>query len=190
MIEKVVSKNNVIIGFSGKRGVGKTTAGIYLRDNYDFKLVAFADKLKELSANLFPFSISQLHGELKEMPHRSYSWTPRDFMIKFGSFMRYWDSEYWLNSVNLNAQLQNIAIHDVRYRNEAEYLRSQGARIIRIERYENDIPYKGTISDPSETELDDYNFDFTIQAAANKTLPDLVRSLEYALKKFEYVGDS
>ncbi|MEK6879664.1 MAG: hypothetical protein AABY22_08665 [Nanoarchaeota archaeon] len=182
----MIEQNNIIIGLSGKSGVGKTTAAAYLMQKYDFKMVAFADKLKELSGELFPFTLEQLHGQLKETPYKNYSWTPRDFMIKFGQFMRYWDENFWIRNTFLDAQLNNIAIHDVRYLNEVEYLKSKNAKIVRINRYVKNRPYRNS-DDESETQLDSYKFDFVIPEMANDTLSDLYKSLDYMLTKFGYV---
>ena len=79
----------MLIAFSGKRGVGKTTAARYLVSSHGFINVSFADRLKDISKKLFPFTNDELHGNGKEQKFEKYDWTPRDFMIKFGQFMRY-----------------------------------------------------------------------------------------------------
>ena len=172
-----------ILAFSGKKGRGKTLSAIYLSQKYDFKVVAFADRLKELSVNMFPFTYEQLHGPLKEIPYNNYNWSPRDFMIKFGSFMRYWDQSYWIKAIDLDTKLQPLVIHDLRYRNEAAYLRERGAIIIRLERYKRYCPYEDS-NDSSETDLDGYNFDYIIPEFANVLKTDLYKALDYVVEKY------
>ena len=46
---------NLIIGLSGKRGVGKTTAADILVKDVRFIKRSLATKLKEISSNIFPF---------------------------------------------------------------------------------------------------------------------------------------
>ena len=174
---------NRILAISGRKGRGKTLGAVYLSQKYDFRLVAFADHLKELSTKIFPFTYEQLHGALKEATYKGYNWSPRDFMVKFGAFMRYWDSCYWINNADLDTKLSNVVIHDLRYKNEADFLRQKGAIIIRLERYKRYCPYEDS-NDPSENDLDGYKFDYTIPEVGNVLKTDLYKSLDYVVHKF------
>jgi hypothetical protein len=171
----------VIIGFSGKRGVGKTLAADYLVKKYQFDKVSFADKLKEDAKVFFPFTAAQLYGDAKEKPFNQYDWTPREFLIKLGQFMRYWDDMYWIKS-SLAAgvkKYRNIVIDDLRFKNEANFLKAGYAKLIRIERYKSHNPYKTELHDVSETDLDEYkDFDFQINEVHNRSSVGLEERLD------------
>ena len=79
--------NNLrLIGLSGKAGSGKTDgAAQYLVEAHGFRAFAFADRLKEVLALAFDFSVEQLHGALKEVPDPRFGKSPRYCMQYFGT---------------------------------------------------------------------------------------------------------
>lgn len=179
----------MIIGFSGKRGAGKTISAEYLVSFYGFKKLAFAEELKKKCTLMFPFGHMELHGNMKEQPFKSYQWTPREFMIKYGQFMRYWDQEYWVKQVidQMNDPAQNYVVDDLRYTNEAKMLKAKLARLIRLERYKKYNIYKSDKydKDESETQLDDYeHFDAKIEAFDNTNIFELHKKLDFIMKGF------
>ena len=182
----MTTQDRFFIGISGKRGVGKTTSAYYLFRKYQYKMVAFADKLKYQSQTLFPFDEPHLNGNLKEEKFAPYEWTPREFMIKFGAFMRYFDPNYWIKGVSFLNLKGKVVLHDVRYLNEVEYLKKLGFKIVRLERYEKLNPYRLKIDDVSETELDKYEFDYVIPEVNNVSLHDLHAALDVMLMKLGY----
>ena len=172
-----------IIAFSGKRGVGKTTAALHLVEKYGFKRVSFADRLKEIGCMLFPFKNQDLSTKGKEKPFSVYDWTPRDFLISLGQFMRYFDPDYWVKASNLDKLEGRVVIDDLRFPNEAEYIKSLGGIIIRIERYENLNIYGKNLDDPSETSMDNYKYDHKIDDCRNVSMDDLTSSLDDLAKQ-------
>lgn len=177
----------LIIGISGKRGVGKTTAANYLVEIHRFKKVSFGDKLKEMAGWLLPFKPIDFSPSGKEKKFMDYDWTPREFLINFGQFMRYHDPEYWLKYSDVDQDTKGkIVIDDVRFPNEVDYLKSLGAKIIRINRFENLNIYGKDLNDPSETSLDDYKgFDYVIESSRNIKKTDLYDQMATVLKEFE-----
>lgn len=180
-----------IVAFSGKKGVGKTTAADYLAGNYNFKKISFASALKEKAKLLFPFSYAHLYGDMKETKLGSYDWTPREFMVKFGQFMRYWDEQFWIKVVIDQIRKEpdtKWVIDDMRYRNEAALLDKEGAAMIRIERYKKHNPYKNGLfaDDESETQLDNHNFKYRVEAFDNIDLSDLHKRLDIIMKTILY----
>ena len=171
----------MLIGISGRRGTGKTTAANYLLRKHGFKRVSFADELKRLAKTLMPFTDNDLSViAKKEAKFKTYDWSPREFMIHFGEFMRFHDPNYWLDrGMSLVTDTtQSFVFDDVRYKNEAEAVKAAGGVLLRIERYEKKNPYGKNLDTPSETDLDNYTFDYTIPAVRNTTLTELYNQVE------------
>ena len=172
----------MIIAFSGRRGNGKTAAAKYLEKNYAFKTASFATPLKEMAEQMFP-GISKANKEEKFL---GFEWTPRQFYIALGGFMRYWDEDYWVNKLLLNLPRgKYVVIDDLRFKNEAKILRSMGTYITRLNRCDKDRPYPYDAeidNDISETNLNDFTFDETFHEFENNTLKVLHTRLDKLMK--------
>lgn len=171
----------MIIGFSGKKGVGKTTAAVYLMKHYGFKVKSFADSLRDKSKLFFPFKDTDFSVSNKEKPFLDYDWTPRDFQVNLGEMVRYHDPDYWVKQLKLD-RVYDYAIDDVRYPNEAEYIRKMGGVIVRVERYASLNPYGPPAQVPSETALDGAKFEHIIEEPYNTTLEDLQYNVGLIMK--------
>ena len=162
-----------ILGISGKRGVGKTALADHLVKTCGFVKVSFANELRRLSQELFPFNLKDLTDpKKKESPFGGYDWSPREFMIHFGEFMRFHDANYWIKKAisGLDKPDSWYVFDDLRYENEASTLKTTNSKIIRINRYESQNPYGKNLNTPSETSLDTYKFDYVINDCNNQTL--------------------
>lgn len=171
----------MLIGISGKRGVGKSLAAAYLAKHHRFIRVSFADDLRVAAKHLLPFTENDLSiPAKKEAKFKNYDFSPRDFMINLGEFMRFHDRSYWLNRglAKCSDPKLNYVFDDVRYKNEADAIKSHGGRLVRIERYEKQNPYGKNLDTPSETDLDDYNFDFLVGAMWNNSQSELYRQMD------------
>lgn len=192
----------IVVGISGKRGAGKDLLGKYL-GYHKFKTMPFAGELKDRVRRDFGLSKEQTDGSAKEQPTkllreiispestdpRSEYWTPRQIMIAYGQFFRQFDNLYWVKKVfdkiKAGAPNELIAITDVRFKNEADYVKQQGGFLVRLERRPELNIYKGVINDPSETELDDYTgFDLKLEQHENETPQDLEK---FAYKIVEHL---
>lgn len=172
-----------IIALSGKRGVGKTTSALYLKNHYGFHIRSFADPIRRISKEIFDFDESDFGVSNKEKPFKHYDFTPRDFMVSLGQFLRYHDKHYLTNELvkTLESSQQNYVIDDLRLLEELEILKKfTGITFIRIERFKTLNPYKESF-DKTETELDTYPFTIRIEEPANTTLAELRRSLDYIM---------
>lgn len=173
----------MIIGLSGKVGTGKDTVANIIKDNYsNFKTVAFADKLKDITCKLLSIDRETIECYKRE-PIFISGFTIRTWLQRIGQLFRdEVNSEFWINKV-INIQ-NDVIITDVRYLNEAEVIRKKGGILIRINRNIN-IDEHGT--HPSEIELDDYNFDYIIDN--NSSVKDLklevTNVLEHIFKDIE-----
>ncbi len=163
------------IALIGKARSGKDTAAMWLVRNRSYTRLAFADPLKTLALRVDPI-VTPVGGDdpyrLAECV-RDHGWEyakdaygeVRRFLQELGQGQREIDEDYWLNLMRpkLNsAEAWNlpIVVTDVRYRNEAEMLRSRGFKLVRLTR---GVPDLGSASaHPSETELDNFPTDVTI----------------------------
>lgn len=176
-----------ILGISGKRGAGKTALANYLVKRDGFIKISFAEELKRLSKTLFPFTDADFTNiKLKEANFKTYEWSPRDFMRHFGDLMRFHDKNYWVNlTISKCADARKYyVVDDLRFINEAEALRAKGAKLIRVNRFESNNPYGNNLDITSETELDDYKFDYVIEDCRNTTLAELYNHEDSILDLF------
>lgn len=167
----------ILIGISGKRRTGKTTLAEILAKTYGFTHLSFAKVLKQEVRDKFGLTQCETDGANKESIIPSLGITPREVMIRWGQAVRGIDPNYWVKQVQAEilgatqAQLGRYVISDVRFINEADWIRRHGGNLIRLERDES---YTGTnIDDPSETQLDGYFFDYVVASEANCKLQDL-----------------
>src|SRR5690242_8685342 len=181
----------IIVGLSGKRGSGKDELSKKLYP-LGWERWSYADELKRKIREEFGLTIEQTDGTLKEIPtqyvnEQGKALTPRDIMTLCGAYYRAIDPLYWVKVVfkrlnetsfqTLNAVVhtRKIVITDVRFPNEVEYLKREGAKIIRINRPQHLNIYKVPITDHTETQLDNYEFDYVIPAEKNIDFSDLER---------------
>ena len=147
----------MIIGISGKAQSGKDTVGATLVNKHGFIRVASADALKRIAMRTFNWDgAKDARG--------------RKFLQDLATAVRGYDPDFWINITfqeierqqkNNNTfplQERNFVITDVRYTNEADYLKKAGAILLRIERGGIEL-----FDHESETQLDNYEgFDYLI----------------------------
>jgi hypothetical protein len=154
----------VKIAFSGKAFSGKTTSAMYFLNYYDhFARLSFATVLKEVVHKLFGV-------EEKD----------RELLQKTGMALRSVDEDVFTNylirlSERYNTGYKGITIDDLRFKNEADILRANGFQLVRLivppeilfERSDkmDKIMTPEQLVHPSETELDDYDFNYYITNA-------------------------
>lgn len=167
----------MIIGLSGKAKSGKDTLADYLVQNYGFIKVAFADELKLMCASNFNLSNEQLYGTLKDVKDYNYNKTPREILQGTGRFYRSINIDFWVNKCLDKLLLtKNYIISDVRLDNEYAAIKKLNGKIVRIKRDNVLRGYVSNSNDISETDLDNHNFDLTIDN--NGTLIDLYNKID------------
>lgn len=187
----------ILIGISGKKGSGKDLLASFLKSKYGFVNIPFAQELKAAVRKDFNLTLEHTDGSLKESRTQYQNgtliqgslvpryWTPREIMIAYGQFFRQFDKDYWVKKTfdkiqaikmfQLYGNKAKVSISDVRFRNEADYIKNQGGYLIRLERKPELNIYKEQSTDLSETDLDKYqDFDRIVTEDLN-IIPDDLR---------------
>jgi len=124
-----------VIGFAGKARSGKDTAGKYLVDNYQFAHYYFAKPLKEGAKLMFNLTDEQI--ENKEKVIEPWGKSPRELYQLLGTDVaRSIDRKVWIKNAEMFVRKHpgfSVVITDVRFTNEAEWIRSKGGIVIYLE---------------------------------------------------------
>lgn len=121
-----------VIGLTGRAGTGKDTVADRLVSHYGFVKCSFAGPLK---AMLKAIGVDCENRETKELPHQVFGVSPRRMAQTLGTeWMR--NSvvqDGWIRLAEQFVQqvqdVQGVVFQDVRFENEATFIRSQGTLI-------------------------------------------------------------
>ena len=124
-----------LIGFSGKARSGKDTAGKYLVDKYRFVRYSFAQPLKDGAKAMFNLTDEQIKN--KEQVIEPWGKSPRELYQLLGTDVaRSIDLRVWIKNAEMFIKKRaglSVVITDVRFSNEAEWIRKQGGVVIYLE---------------------------------------------------------
>jgi len=119
----------LLIGICGKARVGKDTAANYLAMKYCLDKYSFATPIRDM---LLAINVDYT-DETKELPHPVFGKSPREMMQTLGTeWMRdQVDKNGWLNLAKERFLCgpKGLVIPDVRFNNEAEWIRENGLLI-------------------------------------------------------------
>ncbi len=125
----------MLIGFAGKARSGKDTAGKYLVDKYQFAHYYFAKPLKEATKIMFGLTDEQIKN--KEKPAEPWGRSPRDLYQLLGTdIARTIDVNVWVKGADIFMRenpSRSIVVTDVRFSNEAFWIRSQGGIVVYLQ---------------------------------------------------------
>jgi hypothetical protein len=107
------------IGLLGFAGSGKDTAALALMDR-GWKRVAFADALKGRAIYLGWDGRKDDRG--------------RQLLCALGMAMRAYEPEHWINHARAAMRGRPCVFTDVRFANEADFIRAEGGIIVRVVR--------------------------------------------------------
>lgn len=161
------------LAFIGKAGSGKDTAAELLIEHLGYKRVAFADKLKDVAADLWGADARK----------------DRDKLQRLGEYVRRIDPDTWVDyaMLRITPDTSPTVVTDCRYHNEAWKLKGAGFMIVRIvaDRTEriNRLRTNGKLGPDgweqhvSEVELDTWPEDYTVKNIGTKAdlFDDLTR---------------
>lgn len=129
-----------LIGFTGKAGVGKDTAAAHVREHYGFKHYAFAWPIKAMLEAMGLPEKDYLDRASKEAVIPAYGVSYRVLAQTLGTeWGRARHPDFWLITAQLHhaaaeaAGYPGIVISDVRFENEAAWIRSVGGVVVHIE---------------------------------------------------------
>lgn len=178
------NRNTMWIGISGKKGVGKDTAGEILKECLESRveIVRFSATLKEIASVLLGVPVYKFEEESFKASKLPVIWrrgpygdiTVRKLLQILGTEM----SRAIHPDILVNIALENLEdsemgkiITDVRFENEVKAVKKRGGVLIRIER-------EGVHQDghSSETALDDFD-DWDYKISNDGSLEDLREKL-------------
>jgi len=164
----------MLVGLLGQAKSGKDTIATYLKSNHNFHQLAFADKLKNVTKDLFGLSISQVYsqeGKMEMIPR--YGKTPRTLLQEVGTALRSVHPSIWIDYVisdylsHYQTTNRHVVISDVRYINEVEAIRNANGLVVRVVREDYQSLQGAEAQHASETEqlmIPDSDLDLVIRA--------------------------
>lgn len=132
----------MIIGLAGPARAGKDIVASYLVNHFFSTRIAFADPLKDALNVMCHWRPNQWHDRgWKEESHQ-FARTPRVLMQTLGDWGRDVQEDFWIRLLEERVRLMtsgddsNVVIPDVRFENEAQWVRSHGGSVWHISRAE------------------------------------------------------
>ncbi|PNX46380.1 MAG: hypothetical protein BV459_06485 [Thermoplasmata archaeon M11B2D] len=131
------NKKTNLIGLSGKARVGKDTSADYLVGLTGYQKYSFARPIKDACNHIFMWDERHSDGELKECVDPFWGISPRYAYQTLGTE---WgrdiiNKDIWLmRAIRVAEQCNGLIIPDVRFENEASFIRTNGGILIHIER--------------------------------------------------------
>lgn len=138
----------LLIGLAGRARTGKTTSANHLVNTHGFVAYAFADPLREGLMQIFNLSPCDFDDDRKELTIDWLGRSPRELMQSMGTE---WGRhqvhpELWtlLAEQNLeflgqtNDNASGFVISDLRFENEADFVRKRGGIVIHVLRSDAD----------------------------------------------------
>jgi hypothetical protein len=170
-----------IIGLSGKSGSGKDFVGREILRPAGYHQWAFAWPMKNEAVGI-GFSYDEVHNT---KPPAVRDWLQnrgtRDGWEKHGRF--YWCqiAEAWLRTLHEQWGISKFYFTDVRFLHEAEFIKSLGGKLVRINAGDRPLRLTGEAAlHVSETALDDYpGFDALVLNSLDRTAESLEESFRH-----------
>lgn len=130
-----------VIGLTGKAGSGKDTVASFLKQD-GWVCIAFADALKHICIDYLGLTENDVYTQQgKEQYNDFWKMTNREILQKFGTdaLRNHFSKEIWtkIAEIKIKSLLQQgkrVVITDVRFDNEAEFVRQFGGQVFEVRR--------------------------------------------------------
>lgn len=156
----------MIIGIAANSPqAGKTTVADILVRNAGYMKYSFADPIKDVCDLLFDWDERHREGELKEVDDVEFGISPRYAYQTLGTdwARKMINPDIWLLiAKRVYHQHKRVVIPDVRFENEATFIRNQGGIIIHLHRPEMEGKVFGVEGHPSEQGIRQLSVDYSI----------------------------
>ena len=106
----------MIIGLIGQKRVGKDTVANMLKNIdavCDFKCMALADPIKDISRIMFNFTEEQLYDDAKDIVDPKWGIKPRDFFEQFGTNIMQFDIYKYLPNLESQVEKRLFWVHSL-----------------------------------------------------------------------------
>lgn len=138
-----------LVGLAGRARSGKDTVGEYMVDRYHMVRYAFADPIRDALMAAFLLPPAMFDGAYKEKPIPWLGVSPRRLMQTLGTEWgrdlvcqdvwircadRMWQHIKDTQEKTFNLLPSGMVITDVRFDDEADWIRSQGGKVVHIQR--------------------------------------------------------
>ena len=186
----------MLIGFSGKKGSGKSYFADYLVNNKLFIKLSFASPLKEITKILFNLSDEDVKDPIKkELINPKFNASPRELMQWLGTdIMREefnkkfnYSGSIWIDSVKdkvktLLEDNKDVVIDDVRFQNEVDMIHSLGGIVINLRNDSDNTLNNSTSNHSSENQKLTFNYEFVNDKSYSNTY-DIYLNLDLLINK-------
>ena len=173
-----------LIGITGRARAGKDTIASHLAKRHGYTRMAFADPMRSMLSCLGVDEYHMNGGKEDIIPHlgESYRRLAQTLGTEWGR--HYHGEEFWINVLNYRMRhlherrplaYKRIVISDVRFSNEARYIRQCGGTIWHVERPDNPTAAPDHASE--------HGIDATLIDARliNHSIPELREAIDLAL---------
>jgi hypothetical protein len=151
----------MIIGLTGDYGAGKDTVADYILSYPKYVKIAFADPIYDMLAAMLGTTVANIQ-EHKRLDEGVLGLNYRHLLETLG---HNWGREIispdlWVRIFDAKTlQYDNVVVPDVRYWNEAEYIRSRGGVILLVgtNRATSRCPYTEYVHPVAYIDTDDYS---------------------------------
>ena len=168
----------MLIGLASDRPrTGKSTAANHLRDRHGFAVISIGDCVKNELDTMLRTQGFRYSEELKEEFRAGLSWWTECRIRNSGH-------DYWLQAIERQLQPNRATVvSDIRYPDEAKYIKELGGSIIKIERNQ---AQRSSLA--SETALDDYAFECVIENIEGDNGSSMFAQLDQMLARLQYAA--
>lgn len=177
----------MLIGITGKAGVGKDTVAEYLWRKHSFVRIAFADPMKRAAQEIFGLTDEETWGRrLKEVVIPYWGLSPRRMFQLVGTdaMQTCFGRDVWIKRWKLSYDLvkcsDSVVVPDVRFEAEARMIHELGGIVICVDRRTNNDLEEDAKAHVSEAGINPKLIDHMLKNSG--TIPTLYKNVENILK--------